>query len=310
MSDIELPKEPMAPIRESKIPTGAEWGFQLKWDGVRLLAELQQNRIRLFSRYMGDKTNIYPEAVKLLTEHALRHQPLLLDGEAVIFDTVKQRPDFSQILQRERTRSATARIKGRETSHFIYVLFDLLHYGGEDWRDRPYHERHAKLLELFPDKHPQLFVTDLISDGDALWDWVDANGWEGIISKRLSSPYREGKHHKDWFKKKTAEVHEVDFIGFIIREGRVASLIMVKNGALFGRVSLGLDTSMKTRLLTFGREQERAEAPLNRTQLPYELRREQILWLSKPLKGTVTGLEVTSAGQLRHPKLVHIEWEE
>jgi bifunctional non-homologous end joining protein LigD len=310
MTRIELPKEPMAPIRESELPIGEEWGYQIKWDGVRLLAQLEGGHIRLFSRYMGDKTTIYPEATELLKEHALQYEPLLLDGEAVMFDLVKQRPDFSQILQRERTRSATAKIRGRENSHFIYVLFDLLHYAGEDWRGRPYRERHAKLLELFPQKHPQLFVTDLFPEGNALWSWVEANGWEGVITKRLSSPYREGKHHKDWFKKKTAEIHEVELVGLVIREGRVASLVMVKDGALFGRVSLGLDTAMKARLLALGKERERPEPLWPKSQLPAELRREQVLWLTRPLKGTVTGLEVTAAGQLRHPKLVHIDMEE
>lgn len=310
MSRIELPKEPMAPIRESELPVGGEWGYQIKWDGVRLLSQLENGHIRLYSRYMGDKTAIYPEAVKLLTEHAQKHEPLLLDGEAVIFDQLKQRPDFAQILQRERTRNANANIRGRENSHFIYVLFDLLHYAGEDWRGRPYQERHAKLLELFPEKHPQLFVTDLFPEGASLWSWVEANRWEGVISKRLSSPYREGKHHKDWFKKKTAEVHEVQFAGLVIREGRVASLVMLKDGALFGRVSLGLNMAAKARLLELGKAHTRSEPLWPKSELPAELRREQVLWLDRPLKGTVTGLEVTAAGQLRHPKLIDIDIEE
>ncbi|CAG7653430.1 DNA ligase [Paenibacillus allorhizosphaerae] len=301
-----LPNMPMAPISNPQLPAGPDWGFQLKWDGVRMLSRIEHGRIRLYSRHMDDKTALYPEAVELLKRHAAQLPSLLLDGEAVMFDLAKQKPDFSQVLQRERTRSASANIRGAETSHFIYVLFDLLGYNGEDYRTRPFAERHEKLRELFPVKHPQLFVTDLFSDGPSLWQWVEESGWEGVVSKRLSSPYREGKQHKDWYKKKTAQIHEVRFVGLIIREGRVASLIMEKDKVLFGRVSLGLNESSKAALLAYGKQYER-ESPLwNKSYLPAELKREKIMWLSVPLTGTVTGLEVTAAGQLRHPKLVNI----
>ncbi|TVY08417.1 ATP-dependent DNA ligase [Paenibacillus cremeus] len=303
---MKLPQHPMAPITDPQLPSGADWGFQLKWDGVRMLSRIEDGRIQLFSRHMDDKTLLYPEAVELLKQHASHHPPLLLDGEAVMFDLVKQRPDFSQVLQRERTRSATANIRGRENSHFIYVLFDLLHWNGQDYRPLPYSERHRKLSELFPEKHPQLFVTDLFADGPSLWQWVETNHWEGVVSKRLSSPYREGKHHKDWLKKKTAQVYDVTFVGFLIREGRVASLVMVKDGLMFGRVSLGLDAAAKMKLMAYGKQHERNEPLWPKAQLPPEMKRETILWLNKPLTGTVTGLEVTAAGQLRHPKLVRI----
>ncbi|CAG7651018.1 Bifunctional non-homologous end joining protein LigD [Paenibacillus solanacearum] len=307
---VVLPSMPMAPISNPQLPAGPDWGFQLKWDGVRMLSLIEHGRIRLYSRQMDEKTALYPEAVDLLKQHASHLPPLLLDGEAVMFDLVKQKPDFSQVLQRERTRSAAANIRGAETSHFIYVLFDLLHYNGEDYRSRPYAERYDKLRELFPEKRPQLFVTDLFRDGPSLWQWIEASGWEGIVSKRLSSPYREGKHHKDWFKKKTAQLYEVRFVALIIREGRVASLMMEKDGVLFGRVSLGLNESSKAALLAYGKQHER-ESPLwNKAELPAELKRETILWLAVPLTGTVTGLETTAAGQLRHPKLVNFRVQE
>ncbi|TDF93866.1 DNA ligase [Paenibacillus piri] len=300
MTEIPLPKEPMAPISVDTLPEGEEWGYQIKWDGVRLLARLGDGRIDLFSRQMLNKTLIYPEAVSLL--EPLRQRVCLLDGEAVIFDQSKQRPNFQLILQRERSRSAKAGT--RDGSQFIYVLFDLLHLDGDDLRQLPYEERHRRLLQLFPDKQPQLFVTDLFRDLPALWSWVEQNGWEGVVAKRLAASYREGKKHKDWFKKKTALLFEVAIPGLMIRGGQVASLIMAKDGMLFGRVSSGLNEQLKERLLREGLRRKQ-DTPVF-AALPAELKKERILWLRSPFRCIVTGLEITSDGLLRHPKIVKL----
>lgn len=298
---IELPKEPMAPISVNLLPEGEDWGYQLKWDGVRLLTRIADGKIELFSRKLLNKTSLYPEAISSL--EPLRLNNCLLDGEAVMFDAGKGRPDFSLILQRERSRAMTAVKTGRQ-SYFVYVLFDVLHSQGKDLRQLPYKDRHRRLQELFPEKQPQLFVTDLFTNGADLWSWVEQNEWEGVVAKRLSSPYREGKKHADWYKKKTALQFEVHIVGFIIRGGQVASLIMEKDGLLLGRVSLGLDEKRKAMLLHEGRKRQRAEAWFK--PLPTDWKKEEILWLSEPFSCTVTGLEITSAGQLRHPKIVHL----
>jgi bifunctional non-homologous end joining protein LigD len=295
---MELPNEPMAPIAVDMLPSGTDWGYQLKWDGVRLLSRLEGGKVELFSRQLLNKTSLYPEAVQSL--ESLQDQECLLDGEAVMFDQSKQRPNFSQILQRERSGS----VRTRADSQFLYVLFDLLYWKGEDLRSLPYSERHGRLQHLLPNKLPQLFVTDLFMDRDSLWHWVEQAGWEGVVGKRLSSPYREGKRHKDWYKKKTALIFEVVIYGLIIRGGQVASLVMFHDGMLFGRVSLGLDVKLKTRLLQEGLKRK-SPTPLVH-KLPAELKREEILWLVTPFTCTVTGLEVTSAGQLRHPKIVRL----
>ena len=300
---IPLPHEPMAPIIIDELPVGADWGYQLKWDGVRLLSRLENGKIDLFSRQMLNKTSLYPEAVLSLQSLQAKADNYVLDGEAVMFDSSKQRPNFSLILQRERSRSITA--GNRPESQFLYVLFDLLYWNGEDLRPLPYEERYRRLQQILPEKLPHLFVTDMFNDRDLLWNWVVAAGWEGVIGKRLSSPYREAKKHKDWYKKKTALIFDVLIPGLIIRGGQVASLLMMKDSALFGRVSLGLNQVLKTRLLQKGLERE-SGIPLFE-KLPAELKREHILWLTDPFSCKVTGLEVTSAGQLRHPKIVRLD---
>ena len=64
-----------------------------------------------------------------------------------------------------------------------------------------YLERHHRLKEIVSDT-PGLLIADLFLEGEHLWNWAEARGWEGIVMKRLSSPYREGKKHRDWYKKR------------------------------------------------------------------------------------------------------------
>lgn len=301
-SAMILPGSPMAPIADDDIPTGADWGYQLKWDGVRILARIDRGNVELFSRKLIPKNNAYPELVKALS---VLEGPYLLDGEVVVFDAVKGRPVFQKVLQRERLRTPANILRAGAQEPVQFVLFDVLHAHGQDRRHLPYRERHELLLKLFPEKRERLFVTDLFHDSRPLWNWVEERGWEGIVSKRLSSPYREGKKHKDWFKKKTALVLEADILGYTFNEGRLASLVTATEGCYSGRVSLGLNEDLKRKLML---RSLRDDLPANRpfNPLPSDLKGLQLAWLEKPFRCTVTGLEITDAGLLRHPKLVSL----
>ncbi|ANE47022.1 hypothetical protein SY83_12930 [Paenibacillus swuensis] len=298
---IPLPGNPMAPILQEAIPEGDDWGYQIKWDGVRLLSAVGNGKVDLYSRKMLLKNSVYPEVAQRLS--SLKGE-LLLDGEAVVIDPVLQRPVFQKVLQRERTRSATGIKDMMERSPVVYVLFDLLYEDGEDLRKLPYAERHQRLLARFPDKHPNLLVSDLFHDGAALWNWVSTNGWEGIVSKRLSGSYKEGKKHKDWFKKKITVNLTVDIVGVTVREGQVASLVMAVDGVYFGRVSLGLNVGHKRRIMQYIQDHPLDQRPFH--ALPADLKGETVLWTSQPFPCPVTGLEITSAGLLRHPQIVKV----
>lgn len=296
---MRLPQEPMIPVHEETIPVGDDWGYQLKWDGVRILARIDNGAVELYSRNMLRKDTIYPEVVRELAPKPGR---FLLDGEIVYFDLGLNRPSFSKVLQRERSRSIGT--PSHNQGMICYVLFDLLFEGETDLRERPYQERYDRLKALFPSRTPTLFVTDMFSDGTALWQWVETHQWEGIVSKRLSGTYREGKKHRDWLKKKTALLLEISIVGVNMREGRVASLVMAQDGIFFGKVSLGLNERTKQSIHRYAASHTLELQPF--PALPDELKKEHIIWLSRPFSCVVTGLEVTSAGVLRHPKIVKL----
>ncbi|QHT63030.1 DNA ligase [Paenibacillus lycopersici] len=315
-----LPAEPMAPVSSESLPSGSDWGFQLKWDGIRILARMNgHGQAELFSRKLYAKNAVYPEIAALLEAKAADWGPCLLDGEVVWWDGI--RPNFQQVLKRERSLGARQQqpvAAGQEgktaapgnpagiAGGLVYVLFDLLADSTGDLRQLPYEERHRRLTALCGGSDPRVFVTDLFRDGEALWSWVETNRWEGVVSKRLSSPYREDKKHRDWLKKKVALVLDVDIVGLKWRSGVIASLIMELGGSYFGSVSLGLNDALRSVLASTFRPPHApiTVVPCPFPDLPEDLKNEDIQWLSIPFRCRVTGLELTNAGQLRHPKLV------
>ncbi|WEK56347.1 MAG: DNA ligase [Candidatus Cohnella colombiensis] len=279
---MPLPSIPMAPVTSSEIPIGPEWGYQIKWDGVRTLVRLDgHGGVEIFGKRLEPRNHTFPEIAELLKP--IRVGPCLLDGEIAYFDG--KRPNFQ---------------RGRRDG-LIFVMFDQLYHESKDIRGLPFQDRYNRLKENFPERQPRLFVSDLFSDGQALWEWVEEREWEGIISKRLSSPYTEGKSHKDWFKKRKSLRLAADVVGIKLKDGRVSSLVLRYNDRYIGHVSLGLDNASKQVLQQFLKEHP-GQCPF--TELTSGMKKSEVSWLSAPFKCRVTALEFTNSGLLRHPKLL------
>jgi bifunctional non-homologous end joining protein LigD len=280
--DMQLPSVPMAPVTSPDIPIGPEWGYQIKWDGVRTPVRLDgKGGVELFSKRIELRNSTFPEIVELLKP--VRIGPSVLDGEIAYFDG--KRPNFQ---------------RGRRDG-LIFVIFDQLYDKGQDIRGLSFQERYNRLIDNFPERQPRLFVSDLFSDGKALWKWVEEREWEGIISKRLSSPYTEGKSHQDWFKKRKAVRIVADVVGIKLKGGRVSSLVLRYENRYIGHVSLGLDNASKQILQQFLKEQP---GPGPFPSLLPGMIKSDIAWLSVPFKCRVTALEFTNSGLLRQPKLL------
>ncbi|QYR19108.1 DNA ligase [Paenibacillus sp. sptzw28] len=282
---------PMSPVYSDIIPEGKDWVYQLKWDGYRIIASARSGHVGLYSKKMLEQNSEYPELVQALSK---LEGEFILDGEVIVMDAEIMRPSFQKLQQRG---------KLTEREPVQYMLFDLLNMDGNDLRKLPYRERHALLKRLASAWGPPFFVADVYEDGRALWEWVQINGWEGVISKRLGSLYKEGKEHKDWYKRKAALRLEPEAVGILFNEGRAASLVMRMDGAYIGRVSSGLNTREKAELLKLDMS---ASMKLYFDSLPAGLKGETVRWLAEPLSIEVTGAERTEGGLIRHPKLLSI----
>lgn len=292
------PFRPMSPISADTLPEGPDWAYQLKWDGYRLIACIEEGKVRLYSKNMLDLTGKFPDIVSAC---AGLPGTLILDGEAVVLDPATGKPSFQLMQQRNKPLDAVGIRRLTAKLPIQYIVFDLLRIGDEDLRRMPFRERDRRLKEAAACWNAPLHTTDSFSDGSLLWEWIVRNGWEGVVAKRLSSAYREGKEHRDWLKRKRRPEFDVDIVGVLWKEGRVSSLVMRENGVYFGRVSSGLNGALKENLSALG-SPDRARCPF--AKLPDGLRGERVHWLETPLGARVTGSEVTEEGSLRHPKLL------
>ncbi len=170
--------------------------FEVKWNGTRVLAFIDQSGNRLVNRHRVDVTDRYPELGFLANLPA----GIVLDGEIVVLRQGK--PDFGLLLSRNQTR---APLKIRSLARILpatYVVFDLLYHRFESLLALPLGTRRKRLEKLiWRDAHPRLvFSQGVVGPGKALFAEVCRLGLEGVMAKRLASRYRPGRRTNAWIK--------------------------------------------------------------------------------------------------------------
>lgn len=194
----DLREPPMLATLVDRLPAGPGWLFELKWDGVRVLALRDGPRVTLAGRHGQDVTARYPEVVAAL--QALPVERVLLDGELVALDEAG-RPSFQRLQARlGLTRPADIE-RARARVPVTAVLFDLLALDGRDLRGLPLRARKACLAALVPPGGPLRYGDHVEGDGRALFERVCAAGLEGVVAKRADSAYAPGRS-RDWLKVK------------------------------------------------------------------------------------------------------------
>jgi bifunctional non-homologous end joining protein LigD len=219
--------EPMLATPTPAPPTGDGWGYEIKWDGIRARAYVEGGGVRLAARRGTDHTPRYPELAAI--GETLAGRDAILDGEIVAFDE-SGRPSF-QLLQRRMglTTAATIRTRASETPA-TYVAFDLLWLDGRPLLAEPYERRRELLGELDFNGPSWQAPAHHVGDGERLWEAIQARGLEGIVAKRLASPYRPGRRSREWLKVRNRRGQELVIGGWMpgegSRGGRVGSLLV------------------------------------------------------------------------------------
>jgi bifunctional non-homologous end joining protein LigD len=236
------------------LPSGPEWAYEFKWDGVRALLDVSETGVRLWSRAGNDVTNGYPELVAQATDRmgAGTGGDALLDGEIVAF--VDGRPSFERLQQRMHVRNRTELGRLAEQVPVTFVVFDVLRRFGVDLTARPFRERRAT-LERFGEEHPGWTLSPLFDDGPATEEVARAAGLEGVVAKRLSAPYRPGVRNDDWRKLRFAHAGDFAVIGWEAapeHPNTLSSLVLAvqrEDGLEYaGRVGSGLSGRIAARL--------------------------------------------------------------
>jgi bifunctional non-homologous end joining protein LigD len=284
---------------------GEEWAVEMKWDGVRALVYLEDGGVRLLSRNGKDVTAAYPELQ--LMAGATGRRPAVVDGEIVAFDDAG-RPSFGALQPRMHQRHPAKVAELARTVPVTLMAFDLLHLGSDSTIDRPYTER-RELLErvLTPGFRWQVPVW-FHDHAEGALDSSRRLGLEGVVCKRLSSPYRPGRRSSEWTKVKNLTAVEVIIGGWKAgagrRAGTIGSLLLGahdRDGRLLfvGHVGTGFTQAMLDDLHERLTPLERPESPFA-VPVPREHARDAH-WVEPRLVGEVQYAEVTGDGRLRHP---------
>ncbi len=172
---------------------GARWAYEVKWDGMRVLADIHDGSIRLHSRTERDITVSFPELAAL----AAAHPDVLLDGEIVVL--AEGIPSFAALADRihvrEPRRAAALAVRAPAT----LIAFDALRLYGVDLTGRPWQER-RELLERLTPSGGQWQLSPVHADLEALLGATVEHGLEGVVAKRRTSRYRPGARSSDWLK--------------------------------------------------------------------------------------------------------------
>lgn len=174
-------------------PTGPGWAHEIKWDGIRVLADVSGGRLRMLTRGQRDIAVALPE----LAEIADLADDLLLDGEVVAM--VQGRPSFSHVVERVHIATPAAAQRISATRPVTYLVFDLLRLDGLDLSPLPWSAR-REAAEGLVDGVPGVQLSPVFDDGRELLAATREQGLEGVVSKRRASAYQAGERSPHWLK--------------------------------------------------------------------------------------------------------------
>ncbi len=300
---------PVLPMMASlgTMPSGPGWSYEMKWDGIRVIAEVDETGCRLWSRNSRDVSGGYPELIGLAQAPGLE-LPAVLDGEIVTLDEAGA-PSFGLLQRRMHVRDR------RQLTHLIKEVpvsvrvFDVLRFAGSSLLEATYDERRA-LLDSLDIGDPFWEVPPAYSDADEALELSASTGLEGVVAKRRKSRYLPGKRSSDWIKVKPVLTRDVILCGWHPgegnRAGRIGSLYCGAYDSpggelvLIGKVGSGLDFAMLEVLSAELAALELDTPPFDTSTIPNADRR-AAHWLDPLLVAEVTYSGWAADGRLRHP---------
>jgi bifunctional non-homologous end joining protein LigD len=292
---------PVAPMKATlgRLPSGDGWAYEVKWDGYRTVVFVDGGRTRLQSTSGRDVTDRWPELAPIA--EAVNAGSAILDAELVVLDD-DGRPRFELVQQ-------SGGGSGRQA---VLYLFDVLAVDGTATIDLPYETRRQLLGDVIEPGDNWIVPGHRVGDGAALLAATEDQGLEGVVAKRLGSPYRPGTRTKDWIKVKHRRRVEVTIGGFSAGEGNRATTF----GALLvgrwidgtlafaGGVGTGFDhrtlDSLSARLAALRIDVCPFDPP------PPTAYRRGAVWVEPVLTAVVEITEFTNEGYVRQASFVEL----
>ena len=294
----------------------AGWTIEPKWDGIRVIAEVSARGVRLWTRNGNDKSPQFPEVAGALKALAEDRGPFVLDGEIVALDPKGRVLRFQALQGRMHAESEETRARNAAATTTAFVAFDLLADGDRPLTSLPWTERRKALEARVPARRNGIVRRgESVRCGTAaakkLFARARAEGWEGVLLKRVDAPYVAGRRTPDWRKVKLEREQEFVIGGYTAptqgaaRDHLGALLVGYYDarGALryAGKVGTGYTVSTLAMLA-------RKLAPLRRPTSPFvdapRAGAARTTWVKPVLVAQVRYNEMTEAGILRQPSFL------
>jgi DNA ligase D-like protein (predicted ligase) len=300
--DVPLPQfvGPQLSLSVETPPSGSQWVHEIKLDGYRRAARIENGRAQLLTRTGLDWTGKYPSIAETLAN--LKVKTAYLDGELCGVDDAGL-PSFAQ------TQAAT---DGEREVRLIFYAFDLLHLAGLDVSNLPLIERKALLEPLVRNKPGLQFNGHDTGDGDLILSHAGKLGFEGVVSKIIDAPYAPGNRGL-WRKAKALNRQEFVIVGWSDPEGSrpyLGALLLgcySDHGKLnyAGRVGTGMPdrilADLRRRLQPLAISKPRLNVmPPRKTRFGSPLVLLRVHWVEPKLVAEITYLTWTADNLLRH----------
>jgi bifunctional non-homologous end joining protein LigD len=276
--------EPALASPIEKVPSGARWIHEIKFDGYRVQVHLANEAIKIFTRRGHDWTHRFKKVAN--DAWHIKAGSAIVDGEIVV-PAADGSTDFS-VLQNE--------LKGKSTS-IVLIAFDLMYLNGRDIRKEPLVRRKAELKKIIAGTDVQ-FSESFEIEGSEMFAHACKLGLEGVVSKVRDSAYAGGRGN-NWVKKTCAQRETLIIAGFALDEGKWDGIYLGRRKGedliYAGKVDHGFDKASAADL------QKRLK-PLIRKSQPYAKRiAHKGIWVEPNLLAEIEYRAKSAEGKVRHP---------
>ncbi len=299
----EVVKPQLADVSKN-VPTGINYTYEIKWDGIRAMIYVEDDQVKILSRSGRDITSQFPELQ--IAPDAFYIENGIFDGEIISMDE-KGRPIFSNVISRLHTAGERS-IQAAVHKNPVYCyLYDCLYLDGRNICAEPLSKRQA-WLRVSLKKNNQYRLSETMTDGKALYDAAKAMNLEGIMAKDKTKSYEPGARNRHWLKVKFRETISAEIIGYTEGKGDRFNLFGAIHIAVredqrwkyLGKVGTGFDEDKMIQLLGLMNDlpkslkliEENIEEP-SRT-----------VWIEPKLWCEVQYASLTNKGTLREPVFV------
>jgi bifunctional non-homologous end joining protein LigD len=292
---------PMLATLVTEPASGADWQYEMKWDGYRALAYVNKGKAELCSRNNKSFNLKYYPLHEQLKKWPIR---VVVDGEIVVVNS-QGIPDFGG-LQLWRSE---------EDGDLLYYLFDILWIEGVSVMHLPLEER-RRILELIMPDLPSIRLSESMKDnGKAAFAQAQELHLEGVMAKRIGSPYLPGERNQDWLKIKTEKQQELIIGGYTLNEGSNKLFSALLLGIMEGKefrfitpVGTGFTRKMQEELLQQLKPFRTKTCPFSTVpeyNKPSRFRpdppKATVTWVKPALVAEISYREQTSGGAIRQP---------